>query len=132
MAYISGFVLDHAPHSGGSFSGGAVDAEPELAVDVAADRVVDAADHLRHLEYVLRDLGGHDVAVVALSHGDEAVGVFRSSPSQQVGFGAVTDDEAATKAVVEHSPRREAAEGARVIVDDGDVVTVVVELLGQP
>src|SRR5262249_8183137 len=76
--------------------------------------------------------GGHDVAVVALSHGDEAVGVLRPGPAQQVGLRAVADDEAASKAVGEDPPRREAGEGPRAVVDDGDVVAVPVQLLGQP
>src|SRR2546423_14944426 len=100
IAYM-GSVLDHAADGGRALGGRAEHLQAELAIDLGPDRVVDPGDHLVHLEDVLRDLSGHDVAVVALRHGDEAVDVLRAGTSEQVGLGAVPDHEAAPEALLE-------------------------------
>ena len=47
---------------------------------------------LRDAERLDRELGGHDVAVVALGQGEEDVGAFGAGPTQDVLVGAVAAD----------------------------------------
>src|SRR2546423_1236761 len=53
--------------------------QAELAVDVLTDRVIDPGDDSRNLKDLERDLGGHDVAVIAL--GKEAKPSADSMPA---------------------------------------------------
>src|ERR1041385_1050134 len=130
IAYMAS-VLDHGADGRGALDRRAEHAEPELAVDLGPDRVVDPSDDLVHVEDVLGDLRGHDVAVVALRHGDEAVRLLGAGAAQEVGLHAVADHEAAPEAVLEDAPGREPAEGAGIAVDDGHLVPAAIELLGE-
>src|SRR6266700_1628145 len=55
---------------------GAERIQAEFAVDVLAHRVVDAGDHAGHFEDLAGDLRRHDVPVVAIGQGGEAVRRF--------------------------------------------------------
>src|SRR5207245_10245370 len=47
--------------------------EAELAIDRLAHRIVNAGDHPRDLEDLFCNLGRHDVAIVPIGEGGEAV-----------------------------------------------------------
>src|SRR3989304_28126 len=56
--------------------------DPQPVVDLLADRVVDAADHARHAEQVLRHLRRHHVPVIALGRRHEGLRLrCRAAPS---------------------------------------------------
>src|SRR5260370_41045527 len=80
----------------------------KLLVSVGPVWVVDAAHDARDLEDVLRDLGGHDVAVVAFGDCYEAVRTLNSSTTQDVGVGAVAGELSALELFREGAPRRRA------------------------
>ena len=100
--------------------------EPEGAVGVAAQRVVDLGDHAGHVEPMLGELRGQRIAVVALRQGHDDVGLLGAGRAHDVLVGAVAADRLATER------RRQAAEGARGHVDDDDRLTALVELGGDP
>src|SRR5437588_8808981 len=66
--------------------------QAELAINLVADRICDATDDPRHLEDVLGDLSGHDVAVVALRERAKRVHVFNPGSTQSVDVDALADD----------------------------------------
>src|SRR5215217_4466987 len=99
--------------------------ESEPAVGVFPNGVVDAADHLGHVEDVARHLGGHDVAVVAVRDRDECGRLFDPGAAEDVLVDAGADDGVATKV------GWQATKGERVGVDDGHVVAVVIEDRGD-
>ena len=86
--------------------------DAEVAVELAARRIVDAGDDLRNPEHALRDQGGHDVAVVAVGHGHEAVGPFGTGALEHVVVDAGPNLDSAAKASAQ------AFEGRRVLVHD--------------
>ena len=100
--------------------------EPEGAVRVAAQRVVDLGDHARHVEPVLGELRGQGIAVVALRQRHDDVGLLGAGRAHRVLIGAVAADRLAAER------RRQAAEGARGHVDDDDRLPALVELGGDP
>ena len=89
--------------------------EPEGAVRVAPQRVVDLGDHARHVEPMLGELRGQGIAVIALGQGHDDVGLLGAGRAHDVLVGAVAADGLAAER------RRQAAEGARGHVDDHDV-----------
>jgi hypothetical protein len=54
---------------------------------------------------MLRDLRGHDVAVVALCHSDKAVGVFDAGPSEDIAISTVADHLVAFEIGGQHTAR---------------------------
>ena len=66
---------------------------PSFSKIYLPDGVVDAADRLAHAEQFLRDLRGHDIAIVALGHRDEDVGLADAGLLLDLLFGGVTDDD---------------------------------------
>ena len=92
-------------------------AMPELRVRLGPHRVVDLGDDLRDAERLGRELGRHDVAVVALGHGQEDVGALGAGAAQDVLVGAVAADRPAAER------RRQAVERVGPGVDDDDLVT---------
>ena len=67
-------------------------AMPELGVGLGPQRVVDLGDDPADAERLGGELGGHDVAVVALGQGEEHVGALGAGPAQDVLVGAVAAD----------------------------------------
>ena len=101
--------VDHQPRPA---EGG----DAELRVGLGPDRVVDLGDDLVDAERLGRQLGGHDVAVVALGQGQEDVGALGPGPAEDVLVGAVAPDRLAAEA----SGRRSKA--AVDAVEDDDLV----------
>src|SRR5438067_10490410 len=106
----------------GAFDGGTDRVDAELLVGLGTLGIVDTGHHVRDLEDVLGDLGGHDVAVVALCDGDETVGLLDAGPAEDVDVGAVADDLVAAEVPGEDSPGRGARKGVRVAIHDDDLV----------
>src|SRR5690348_6310048 len=130
MTYIrpSGALHQDALDVLGAFDGRTDGVDAELLVRLGALGVVDAGDDVRDLEDVLGDLRGHDVAVVAFGHGDEAVGLLDAGAPEDVDVGAVAHD-----LVAPEVPRQDAAgRGARkcvgIAVDDHDLMAGAVHV----
>src|SRR3989454_4617669 len=58
--------------------------EAELTVDVLAYRVVDPGNHPGNLEDLASDLGRHDVSIVAVGQGGEAIGGLDAGLAQDI------------------------------------------------
>src|SRR2546426_11004952 len=58
--------------------------EAELTVDVLAYRVVDPGNHPGNLEDLASDLGRHDVSIVAVGQGGEAIGGLDGRPARGI------------------------------------------------
>src|SRR5206468_2280423 len=112
----------------GALDGRADGVHAQLLVRLRALGVVDAGDYVRDLEHMLGDLRGHDVAVVALGHGDEAVGLLDAGATQDVDVGAVADHLVAAEVQGEHAAGGGAREGVGVAVDDHDLVARLVHV----
>src|SRR5260370_27684797 len=97
--------------------------QAELLVSIGTLGIVDTGNDPGYLEDDLGDLGGHDVAVVAFGHGDEAIGILHAGPPQDIGIGAVADHLVALEIVREHASRGRARELVWVPIDDDDLMT---------
>ena len=97
----------------------------ELPIELAARRIVDRGDDLRDAEHLLGDERGHHVAVVAVGHGDEAVGALGTRALEHVVVDAGADFDLAGEAIAQPFER------GRVLVHDDDVVLVGDEQLGE-
>ncbi len=93
----------------------------ELAVHLAARRIVDARDDSFDLEHALRDQGGHDIAVVAVGYGDKAIGRRGAGALEHVVVDPGSDD------LVTFELWSKPLECGGVFVDDDDFVPVGVE-----
>ena len=100
--------------------------QAERAIRLAAERVVDLGDDARHAESVLRQLRGEGVAVVALGERHDQVGLLGAGGAHDVLVRAAAADGLAAEAL------GQAREGARVDVDDDDLLTALVELRRDP
>src|SRR6184192_1313335 len=58
--------------------------EAELTVDILAHRVVDPGDHPGALENLAGDLGRHDVSIVAVGQGGEAIRSLDAGLAQDI------------------------------------------------
>ena len=90
--------------------------DPELGVGGRPDRVVDLGQDPLDAELLGRDLGRHDVAVVALGEGQEDVGALGARPAEDVLVRPVAADGAAPELC------RQAVEGPGREVEDDDLV----------
>src|SRR2546428_4441232 len=90
--------------------------QAELAVDVLADGVVDPGDDAWDLEDLPSDLGGHDVAIVAIGQGGEAVGRLDPGLAQHILVDPVAEDHLAGE--IGTQP----IEGAPIVVDHRNLV----------
>src|SRR6266480_2479084 len=108
--------LQHAMDLPGAGERGAECIQAEFAVDVLAHRVVDAGDHARYLEDLAGDLRRHDVPVVAIGQGGEAVRRFDPRLAEDVLVDPVAEHHLAGEVVTEPVER------PAVAVDDGDPV----------
>src|SRR5438067_1896593 len=113
---MPGSPLQHGMDVPCDGEGGAERIQAEFAVDVLAHRVVDAGDHARHLEDFTGDLRGHDVPVVAIGQGGEAVRRFDAGLAKHVLVDPVAEHHLAGEVVTEPVER------PAVAVDDGDPV----------
>src|SRR5438128_11341387 len=113
---MPGSPLQHGMDLPCAGEGGAERIQAEFAVDVLAHRVVDAGDHARHLEDFTGDLRGHDVPVVAIGQGGEAVRRFDAGLAKHVLVDPVAEHHLAGEVVTEPVER------PAVAVDDGDPV----------
>src|SRR5689334_13340653 len=95
---------------------GAEGMQAKLAVDVLPHRVVDAGNDPRHFEDLARDLRSHDVPVVAIGQGGEAVCRFDPRLAKDVLVDPVAQHHLAGEVATEP------VEGPAVAVDDGDLV----------
>ena len=95
--------------------------DPEVRVRLGPDRVVDLGDDPLRPERLVGELGGHDVAVVALGHRDEDVGVLGAGPAERVLVGAVAAQGVAAER------RRQPIEGPGRGIDDDHLVAGLVE-----
>src|SRR6185436_2421096 len=84
-------------NDGGDGRGGADGVQPQPAVRILADGIVEAADDLWHVENEPRHLGRHDVAVVAVRDRDEGVGILDACAAQDIFIDPGADDRFATK-----------------------------------
>jgi hypothetical protein len=73
----------------GTLDGWTYRVKAQLGIGFGALGVVDPGYDVRDLEDVFGDLRGHDVSVVALRHGNEAVGVFDACPAKDVSVGPI-------------------------------------------
>ena len=99
--------------------------DAHLAIRLGANGIIDARDHLADGEYLLGDLRGHDIGVVALGDGDEDVGPVQPGFAQRVLVQTRADHALALE------PRAEPPEGVTGQVDDRDGVAFQRELPGQ-
>ena len=97
--------------------------DAELGVGRRPDRVVDLGDDPGHLERLDRQLGGHDVAVVALGEGKEDVGTLYAGPTEDILVGTVAAHGLAAER------RRQPLEGASLDVEDDHLVAALVPQL---
>ena len=97
-------------------------AHPARGVEVGARRVEHADDDAVDAEPLLGDLADDDVRVVAVRRDDDGVGLLDPGLAEQVDVHAVADEERAGPVVAE--PR----ERVLVLVDDGDVPALLLEL----
>ena len=111
-----------------TFDGRAKGLNAELLIRIRAFGVVDARHDMRDLEDVLGDLRSHDVAVVALSHGDETVGMLDARTTENIGVGAVADHLLAAKLPGQDATRRGTREGIGVAIDDDHLVALTVHV----
>ena len=111
--------LLHAPRGRGDRR------DVQALVDLGARRVVDSRDDVLDVIVLQRDAGGHDVGVVAARDRDERVGLVHPGLLEDVAIESEADDRLGVEA------RREAIERLGALVDDGDVVAGVAELLRQ-
>ena len=86
--------------------------DPELGVGLGPQRVVDLGDDPVDAERLGRELGGHDVAVVAFGQGQEDVGALGAGPPEDVLVRAVAADRLAAER------GRQAVEGGGRDVED--------------
>src|SRR5207248_6306468 len=101
------------------------DAQPARAVEVGARRVEDADDDTADVEALLGDLANEDVRVVTVGGCDDRVGVLDSGLAEHVDVDALADEEGAGPVLAE------ACERILVLVDDGDVPALALELEGR-
>src|SRR5438445_11806621 len=90
--------------------------EAELAIDRLAHRIVNAGDHPRDLEDLFCNLGRHDVAIVPIGEGGEAVRRLDPSLAKHVFVDPVAE---------RHPPlaiAAEAVKGALIRIDDRALV----------
>src|SRR5437763_12597032 len=113
---MPGSPLQHGMDLPCAGEGGAERIQAEFAVDVLAHRVVDTGDHARHLEDFTGDLRGHDVPVVAIGQGGEAVRRFDPRLAKHVLVDPVAEHHLAGEVVTEPVER------PTVAVDDGNLV----------
>ena len=92
--------------------------DAEFAVHLSARWIVDASDHAFDFEHALGDESGHDVAVVAVGDGDEAVGRRRAGTLEHVEVDTGADHDVAFEFLTE------TLECGCVFVDDDDFVPV--------
>ncbi len=92
-----------------------------LTVGVRADRIVDLTDHVLDAEDLLRDLGGHQVAVVALGQREERVGLVDARLALYLEIRAVPEQRGALER------RRKVLKGHALQVDDGHVVPTAIQ-----
>src|SRR5438445_5477565 len=91
--------------------------EAELTVDILAHWVVDPGDYPGDLENLAGDLGRHDVSIVAVGQGGEAIRRLDAGLAEDIFIDPVAEN---------HLPREvapQAVERAAVHVDDGHLVT---------
>ena len=101
-------VIDGVDHQPGPAQRG----DPELGIGLGPQRVVDLGDDPVDAELLGRELGGHDVPVVAFGQGQEDVGALGAGPLEDVLVGAVATDRRAAER------RRQPIEGGGGTVDD--------------
>ena len=101
-------VVDGVDHQPGPAQRG----DPELGVGLGPQRVVDLGDDPVDAELLGRELGGHDVPVVAFGQGQEDVGALGAGPLEDVLVGAVATDRRAAER------GRQPIEGGGGTVDD--------------
>src|ERR1700693_6062277 len=115
---LEGHVHQTVADDFGAHRGGANGFDAQLAIELAARRVVDARDDLLDPEHALRDQCRHHVAVIAVRDGDESVGVGGAGAFEDVVVDAGPNFDATREA------RPQTFEGGRVFVDDDDVVAL--------
>ena len=91
--------------------------DAELGVGLGPQRVVDLGDDPLDAELLGRELGGHDVPVVAFGQGQEDVGALGAGPLEDVLVGAVATDRRAAER------GRQPIEGGGGTVDDEHLMT---------
>src|SRR5205807_7186437 len=100
-------------------------AQAARVVEVGARRIEDASDDALDVEALLGHLRDDDVRVVAVGRGDDRVGLFDAGLAEEVDVHAVADDEGARPVLAE------ARERVLVLVDDGHVPSLALELEGD-
>ena len=96
--------------------------EAPLLIELRTRRIEDAYDDAADIETLLRDLPDDDVRVVPVGGDDDRVGILDARFAEEVGIHAVPDDERAGPALPESRER------ILVLVDDGDVPALLMEL----
>src|SRR5581483_875892 len=100
-------------------------AQAARVVEIGARRVEHAGDDALDVEALLGHLRDDDVRVVAVGGGDDRVRVLDPRLAEQVDVHAVADDEGAWPVLAE------AREGVLVLVDDGHIPALALELEGD-
>src|SRR5258708_35967327 len=95
-------------------------------VGFLSNRIVDAAQHLRHIKNVAGDLCGENVAVVAVGDGDEGVGSTDACAPQHVFISAVAEHRAPFRQIRAEPVKRLAA-----LIDDLHPVAFTDQQLGK-
>ena len=105
--------------------------QTKLLVGLGALWVIDAGDDARDFEDVFRNLRRHDVAVVTLCDGHEAVGVLDARSPQHIGVGSVADHLVALEVAGQNTAGRGPGELVGVPVDDHDLMAGLVHVGGD-
>jgi hypothetical protein len=111
--------LLHAPARGGDRR------DVQALVDVCPHRVVDARDHLGDVVGLARDPGRQDVGVVPARDRQERIRLLDAGVLEHVPVEPEPHDRSGLE------PRRQAGERRGVLVDHGDLVTGLRELLRE-
>src|ERR1700694_4621254 len=79
LLLVSDGVKDHLRSDGGWTEC----LQPEFAIGLLTDGVVDSTDNLFHAKYFFGNLTRHDVAVITISDGNKDIGFFTASTNGQ-------------------------------------------------
>src|SRR4030042_870194 len=96
-----------------------------MAIEFLAQGVVDAADHSRHMENMLGNLGSHNITVIALGQGNQNLGVLYPGSLKHLLVKPVTHQGGALKG------GRESAKAIGIYVQDGDRMPISIEQARQ-
>src|SRR5204863_5840114 len=103
--------------------------DAHLPVHLGTNGVVHLGDHALHTEDLLRDLRGHEVAVVALGQSEDGVGLLDPGLPEHLEVGPVAEDRLALERRRQVLEPRSFGTGRayRRDIDDADVVSLGVK-----